>query len=87
MPAPFGPTIPIRSPRWAARNGIRATTWGSAEGDRLGTLFAPQPGQVADRQVLGRTTTSPERDGPAPVSDRVASLSRLAALGASIRSA
>ena len=85
MPAPFGPTIPIRSPRWAARNGIRATTTGSpARGRRAGVAA---PGEVADGQVLGADHDLARAGRAGPGQRRVASLSLLVALGASIRSA
>ena len=44
LPAPFGPTIPIRSPRRAARNADRATVTGSAASEPSGAR-APRPGR------------------------------------------
>ena len=44
FPAPFGPTIPMRSPRCAARNGIRATGRGTIDG-RPSASVAPRPGR------------------------------------------
>ena len=51
MPAPFGPTMPIRSPRWAARNGTRATALRLGRGRPVLGLGAPA-GQVADDHAL-----------------------------------
>ena len=64
MPAPFGPTIPIRSPRWAARNGTRATTCGSVAGSPSGRT-APAPREVADDQVLDPNDDLAGTRGPA----------------------
>ena len=63
MPAPFGPTIPIRSPRCAARNGAVATRCGSVAGAPSGVDRAAA-GQVADDEVLDRGRRS-RRTGPA----------------------
>ena len=48
--------MPIRSPRWAARNGARATIRGSVAGRTVGRHGAA-PGQVPDGEVL-----DPDRD-------------------------
>ena len=87
MPAPFGPTIPIRSPRWAARNGARATRVGSVAGVAVGGKRAAAR-QVADREVL-----DPDDDLAGPRRAAAASAARRAvaacapAFGASTRSA
>ena len=51
LPAPFGPTIPIRSPRCAARNGAFATVTGPAASVPSGGQ-RPAARQVADLEVL-----------------------------------
>ena len=65
MPAPFGPTMPIRSPRWAARNGTRATVCGSVAGVPSAASRAAT-GQVADDETLDPDDhlAGPCRPGP-----------------------
>ena len=67
LPAPFGPTIPIRSPRWAARNAERATVTGPAV---LGAVRRERAAarQVADREVLDPDDELARADGPPPAS-------------------
>ena len=45
LPAPFGPTIPIRSPRWAARNGDPGHAVGATVAGSPSASVAPRPGR------------------------------------------
>ena len=62
LPAPLGPTMPIRSPRRAARNGLRATVTASLASEPSGRS-APRPGGSPAARSSSRMTSF-ARAGP-----------------------
>ena len=74
MPAPFGPTIPIRSPRCAARNG----TGPRAAAPPTAARRRPRPAPAGSRRRGPRSGRRSRRSGPARHRERAARQPQLA---------